>query len=131
MSLISDGEPLPTHKMKQSTTAPERAALKKARAFVELFIKLRETMPMQYVKAFLLVAQDEGQNVKTYATRAGILDALMTRHLQDMGPFNRYHELGFGLVEQYEDIMDRRNKHTRLSAKGKALVNEIYNALTD
>jgi DNA-binding MarR family transcriptional regulator len=114
--------------MKHST---EKLALKKAMAFMNMFIKLRETMPAQYIKAFLLVAQDEDQNVKTYATRAGISDALMTRHLQDLSEWNRAHEEGFKIVEQYRKVMDRRNVHTRLSSKGRALVNAINSALTD
>jgi DNA-binding MarR family transcriptional regulator len=115
--------------MKQST-AQEKLALKKAMALMNIFIKLRETMPAQYIKAFLLVAQDEGQNVKTYADRAGIDNALMTRHLQDLSDVNRAHEEGFKIVEQYKNVMDRRNMHTRLSAKGRAMVDAIHNALT-
>jgi DNA-binding MarR family transcriptional regulator len=93
------------------------------------FIKLRDTMPLQYVRAFLLVASEEGQNVTEYAKRAGISPALMTRHLADLGTTNRYHEEGFCLVEQFGDVMDRRSRLIRLSAKGKGIVGQIERAL--
>ena len=79
-------------------------------------------MPLQYVTAFLLVATEEHLNVTEYAKRAGTSQSLMTRHLMDLGEVNRYHEPGFGLLEAYDDLMDRRNRLMRLSAKGKHVV---------
>ena len=38
----------------------------------------------------------------------------MTRHLADLGTTNRYHEAGFGLVEQFYDAMDKRVRLIRL-----------------
>jgi DNA-binding MarR family transcriptional regulator len=98
-------------------------ALKPFRAY-------RHTMPLQYVTAFLLVATDENQNVSEYAKRAGTSQSLMTRHLADLGAVNRYHEEGFGLVEGYDDIMDRRKRLIRLTAKGQRLVGQIFGSLT-
>ena len=54
----------------------------------------------------------------------------MTRHLADLGTVNRYHEEGFGLVEGYDDAMDRRNRLIRLTAKGQRLVGQIFGSLT-
>jgi DNA-binding MarR family transcriptional regulator len=113
---------------KQACTAEQRALLKATLNAMKPFRNLRETMPLQYVTAFMLVATDEGQNVSTYAKRAGTSQSLMTRHLADLGKINRYHEEGFGLVEAYDDMMDRRNRLIRLSAKGKHVVWEMYEA---
>jgi DNA-binding MarR family transcriptional regulator len=85
-------------------------------------------MPLQYVTAFILVATEEGLNVTEYAKRAGISQSLMTRHLSDLGQVNRYHEEGFGLIEAYDDLMDRRNRLIRLTAKGKHVVWEMCEA---
>jgi DNA-binding MarR family transcriptional regulator len=71
---------------------------------------------------FLLVATDEHQNVTECAKRAGTTQSLMTRHLADLGTVNRYHEKSFCLVEACEDVIDRRNKLIRLTAKGKHAV---------
>jgi DNA-binding MarR family transcriptional regulator len=95
------------------------------------FKKLRDTMPMQYVSTFLLVAAEEGLNVSTYAARAGTSQSLMTRHLYDLGEVNRYHEEGMGLLEAFKDINDRRNVLMRLSAKGKKVAWEVCEAFAD
>jgi DNA-binding MarR family transcriptional regulator len=95
---------------------------------LEPFYDLRKTMPLQYVTAFLLVATDEHQNVTEYAKRSGSSQSLMTRHLADLGAVNRHHKKGFGLVELYEDVMDRRNKLVRLTAKGKGIVRDMSEA---
>lgn len=115
--------------LKPSVPAEQQAVLKKLYKAHKPFRDLRETMPLQYVTAFLLVATEEHQNVSTYAIRAGTSQSLMTRHLADLGSVNRYHEDGFGLVEAYDDLMDRRNRLIRLTAKGKKLAWELYDAL--
>jgi DNA-binding MarR family transcriptional regulator len=106
----------------KSLPARQMEAVKRVNASLKPFRSLRETMPLQYVSAFLEVATDEHQNVTEYAKRVGTSQSLMTRHLADLGTVNRYHEEGFGLVETYEDLMDRRNKLVRLTAKGKHIV---------
>jgi DNA-binding MarR family transcriptional regulator len=114
---------------KPSTTDAQRSALNSLYNALEPFRAERGTMPLQYVTAFLLVAKDEHQNVTEYAKRAGTSQSLMTRHLSDIGVTNRYHEEGMGLVEGYDDVMDRRNRLIRLTAKGKTLVWRISEAL--
>jgi DNA-binding MarR family transcriptional regulator len=94
------------------------------------FFKLRATMPLQYITAFLLVALKEGQTVTELADRAGISPSLMTRHLADLGQMNRYHKDGYDLVESELDPMDRRTKRQRLTAKGQRLVGHLLGALT-
>src|ERR1035437_3233810 len=95
---------------KPSISADQRETLKSQLNALKPFRAVRETMPLQYVTAFLLVATEENLNVTEYATRAGRSQSLMTRHLADLGEVNRYHEEGFGLVEAYDDLMDRRNR---------------------
>jgi hypothetical protein len=115
----------------QVCTEEQRALLKVTLNAIKPFRKLRETMPLQYVTAFMLVATDEGLNVSTYAKRAGTSQSLMTRHLMDLGTVNRHHEEGFGLVEAFDDLMDRRNRLIYLSAKGKHVVWEMCEAHKD
>jgi DNA-binding MarR family transcriptional regulator len=114
---------------KQSVTEVQRITLKAVLNALKPFRKERETMPLQYVAAFILVASDENQNVSTYATRAGTSQSLMTRHLMDLGEVNRHHSEGFGLVEAYDDLMDRRNRLVRLTPKGRHVVWEMTEAL--
>lgn len=113
---------------KASVSVEQKALVKSIYNAHKPFRKLRDTMPLQYVSAFLLVAAEENLNVTEYAKRAGVSQSLMTRHLADLGTVNRYHEEGFGLVEAYEDLMDRRNKLVRLTALGKHVVWEMCEA---
>jgi DNA-binding MarR family transcriptional regulator len=106
---------------------PVLASLLKA---LKPFRELNPTMPLQYVSTFLVVAAEENLNITEYAKRAGTSQSLMTRHLADIGAVNRYHKAGFGLVEAHYDLMDRRNRLIRLTAKGQRLVGQIFGALT-
>jgi DNA-binding MarR family transcriptional regulator len=92
------------------------------------FKSLRNNMPLQYVTSFMCVALNEGKNVTWYAGQLGISQSLMTRHLADLGKVNRNHGEGFGLVEAYDDLMDRRNRLMRLTMQGKNLVGHIARA---
>jgi len=108
----------------------ERDALSNLEVGLRPFFKLRATMPLQYITAFLLVALKEGQTVTELAACAGISASLMTRHLADLGRMNRYHNDGYDLVESELDPMDRRTKRQRLTAKGQRLVGHLLGALT-
>jgi DNA-binding MarR family transcriptional regulator len=114
---------------KPSIPMDHRDALKAILAALEPFHQLRDTMPLQHVRSFLIVATEEHLNVSTYAIRAGTSQSLMTRYIADLGTVNRYHEDGFGLVEAYVDLMDRRNQRIRLTPKGKNLAWKMFQAI--
>jgi DNA-binding MarR family transcriptional regulator len=109
--------------------SPDQAATLSVYEALKPFREYRKTMPLQYVTVFLLVASDENQNFSTYATRQGTSQSLMSRHIADLGKVNRYHKPGFGLVETYDDLMDRRNKLVRLTPRGRHIVLEMSKAL--
>lgn len=96
---------------------------------VEAFTKLRATMPIQYVRTYLMVACDEGQGVTEYAKRAGVSQSVMTRHLLDIGERNRRKEEGFGLVYQKPDPMDLRFHRVFLTDDGHALFHQLMRAM--
>jgi DNA-binding MarR family transcriptional regulator len=102
-----------------------KAKLEQLTSALKPFQAERENMPLQYFATFLLVATEEGLNVSTYAERAGISQSLASRHLSDLGKTNRHHKPGFGLVEMYYDLMDRRNRLVRLTVKGQRIVSEM------
>jgi DNA-binding MarR family transcriptional regulator len=114
----------------RSLSDGEKAALSNLEAALKPFFKLRATMPLQYITAFLRVARKEGQTVTELARGAGISASLMTRHLADLSQKNRYHEDGYDLIESELDPMDRRTKRQRLTAKGQRLVGQLLGALT-
>jgi len=91
----------------------------------DLFLAIRSTMPMQYVRAFYLVASDEGLGVGEYARRAGVSISVMSRHLLDIGERNRYMEPGFGLVSFRPDPMNYSKHQIFLTDKGRELAHRI------
>jgi DNA-binding MarR family transcriptional regulator len=115
--------------LKQGVPVDQVATLKKLLKALTPFIDLRDTMPLQLVRAFTLVATEEGRNVTWYADKAGISPSLMTRHLADIGETDRYHEPGFGLVEQFSNVRDKRERLMRLTPKGRGIAQKICNAL--
>lgn len=92
------------------------------------FRDLRADMPLQYVTAFLLVAIDEGQNVTTYAERAGVTKSVMSRHLHDIGDADRMNKEGYGLVEHRPHPEELRSVTIWLTPKGRALAYKIQQA---
>ena len=109
--------------------ADQVATLKNALKALQPFFDLRDTMPLQYVRAFMLVATDPGHNVTWYANKAGISPSLMARHLEDIGEVDRYREPGFGLVEQFVNPRDRRERLMHLTDKGRDIAHNICAAL--
>ncbi len=91
---------------------------------LEPFRALRATMPLQYVYAFLLVAEEEGLGVGEYAQRAGVSVSVMSRHLLDIGDRNRHMEEGFGLVTYRANPVNLRQHEYMLTDKGRALLHK-------
>lgn len=102
-----------------------RNAAKTLLGALEPFKTIRGTMPLQYVTAFLLVAEQEGLGVSDYATRAGVSISVMSRHLLDIGERNRNMEEGFGLVTYRANPMELRKHEYMLTDKGHALLHQI------
>jgi DNA-binding MarR family transcriptional regulator len=94
-------------------------------AALEPFRAIRGTMPLQYVVAFLLVAEEEGLGVGDYAKRAGVSVSVMSRHLLDIGERNRDMEEGFGLVTYRANPMELRKHEYMLTDKGRAMAHQI------
>jgi DNA-binding MarR family transcriptional regulator len=103
----------------------ERKAVRNILGVLEAFRRFRATMPLQYVMAFLLVAEEEGLGVGDYAHRAGVSVSVMSRHLLDIGVRNRHMEKGFGLVEYRPNPLELRKHEYMLTDKGRALLNQI------
>jgi hypothetical protein len=74
-----------------------------------MFVKCDPNMPLQMIRAFLLIAI-EGQGTMELAKQAAVANTVMSRHLADLGDLNRYHEEGHDLGYQKADVLDRRRK---------------------
>ena len=67
-----------------TTAERARGAAKALLSTLEPFRALRSAMPLQYITAFLQVANEEGLGVSDYAKRAGVSVSTMSRHLLDI-----------------------------------------------
>jgi DNA-binding MarR family transcriptional regulator len=94
-------------------------------AFVNAFRQHEQTMPLQYLSAFLLVAGEEGLSVSEYARRAHVSISVMSRHLLDIGDRTRLGEEGLGLVTFRVRPENMREHEYLLTPKGKILWQQI------
>ena len=108
----------------------DKKTIKNLLAGLGHFKDIRHTMPLQYVTAFLLVAQEEGLGVGDYAKRAGVSMTVMSRHLLDIGERNRSMTEGFGLVTYRANPMELRKHEYKLTERGKSLVRKLVSALS-
>lgn len=99
----------------------QKAAMDGILGVLDPFFEIRDTMPLQYLKAFLLVARKEGLGVVDYAQQAGVSMSVMSRHLLDIGERSRHMEKGFGLVTYRSNPMELRKHEYYLTDKGRAL----------
>jgi DNA-binding MarR family transcriptional regulator len=90
----------------------------------------RDTMPLQYLTTFLLVAIEPGLSVNEYAERAQVSKSVMSRHLLDIGPRARNQSVGFGLVTGRPKPMNLREHEYFLTPKGRALFERLFRILS-
>ncbi|MHB8392432.1 MAG: hypothetical protein ACYDBH_23100 [Acidobacteriaceae bacterium] len=103
----------------------ELAAVRRLLGAIEPFRAIRGAMPLQYVTALLLVAEEEGLGVNDYARRAGVSVSVMSRHLLDIGERNRNMTAGFGLVTYRSNPLELRKHEYMLTDKGRAMLHQI------
>jgi len=111
--------------MKPKLETEDREALQRVFRSLKVFKLLNDRMPLQYVLSFMAVAIDEGKSVSEYAKVLGVNNTTMSRHLLDIGPFNRNHEEGYGLIDYRADPLERRRHQYFLTSKGKQYVDMI------
>jgi len=85
-------------------------------------IRAYADMPMSQAYSLLLIAQYEGLSLTELANRADIGMATASRYVSMFGKTIRPGEQGMGLVESYDDPMERRKKIIKLTPKGKTVV---------
>ena len=115
--------------VRKSIPEDERQSARVALTALSPFYEFRGAMPLQYVTAFLLVAEEEGLGVGEYAKRANVSISVMSRHLQDIGDRDRNKEPGFGLVTSRANPMNLREKEVFLTDKGRAVRHKLHRAL--
>jgi DNA-binding MarR family transcriptional regulator len=115
--------------VKRGLPDEDLAAVKAELGALNVFLEERGTMPVQYITAFLLVAEEEGLGVGDYAKRANVSMSVMSRHLLDIGERDRYGDPGFGWVSFRINPMELRKKEYFLTDRGRSLVHKMKRQL--
>jgi hypothetical protein len=77
-----------------------------------MFVTMDPLMPLPMIQVMLLVCRYEGEGAQELS--AGYLDAVVQRHIHDLGEGDKRHGIGpYELVEY-----DRENRKTHLTPKG-------------
>lgn len=105
-----------------------KAAVALLRA-LSAFTDLRNTMPAQFVRAFLLIALDEGKTVGEYAVKSGVSQSVMTRHILELGMRARNRGPGMDLVYTKPNVNNLREHLVFLTDKGRALLAKVVRSL--
>jgi hypothetical protein len=105
-----------------------RQAAKALRLALEPFVQLNPNIPASYIISFLTVAEKEGRPVSEYANEVGMLKAVMTRHLLDLGERDRHGGEGMNVIEQRRDRVDLRINRSFINEKGATLLSKVRRA---
>lgn len=97
---------------------------------VEEMRKFDNQIEIQAVAVFLYVAVNgnkEGISMQTIGEELDIAQSSVSRNCYKLADVNRHKKTGIGLLETFEDPMERRRKLVSLTAKGK----RVYNTLLE
>jgi DNA-binding MarR family transcriptional regulator len=112
-----------------SYSMEDRRHLDKATSLFQAFRSIDSTMPLQLAYTFILCATYEGESVGDIARRAGFAVSTTSRHILDLGEYDRAKKPGFQLVETRTDPMELRRKTVHLTPKGRNLLNQIISTM--
>lgn len=114
---------------RQSLNTAEKKRLGAWLGGLDMLLAIRHTLPGHYMRAFILVALDEGKGVMEYAKKSGVAQSVMSRHLLDLGDKARLGGKGYGLVTMRQDPLNLRRHQVMLTDKGRALAGSIIRAM--
>ena len=89
---------------------------------IEEMRKFDTQIEAQAIAVFLFVAVHggkEGVAMQTISEELDISQSSVSRNAYKLGDINRHKKIGVGLLETFEDPMERRRKLVRLTSKGK------------
>jgi len=90
-------------------------------------------MPLQHLLVLLLVARDEAQEdgltMTQLAERAGLTLSSASRAVRQLSKTNRQQAAGLDLVVDQVNWLNRREKHLKLTHRGRTVVNQYLAAV--
>jgi DNA-binding MarR family transcriptional regulator len=110
-------------------TTPDGRLVNKLKLAMQEFQNIEEALPLQIAISFLMVAQNEGCSLTDIWKQTGWAQSTVSRHLLDLGEYNRHKEKGHGLVKSERDPMELRRNIYTLTPKGKVLAAKIIDIM--
>ncbi|MER8510921.1 helix-turn-helix domain-containing protein [Mesorhizobium sp. M0571] len=123
--------------MNAGTRGVENKTARKFIAFIDEFRKLNAEMQAQQISLFLHIVAQPELTIKEYAQRAGLGDGgPISRNIEALSEKRKVMvagkpELvdGHGLIETYEDPLDRRFKRVKPTQRGLRVYNTLIQLL--
>jgi len=97
---------------------------------IEEMRKFDSQLESQAVAVFFTVCNTEGADgvsMQLLAKKLDLAQSSVSRNVFKLSNVNRHKEIGIGLVESFEDPMERRRKLVKSTAKGK----RVWSTLCD
>ena len=107
----------------------DQRLLNKLKLAMSEFQNLEESIPLQLCITFLIVGLNDGCSLTDVWKQTGWAQSTVSRHMLDLGPYNRHKQPGFGLVQSERDPMELRKNIYSLTPKGKVLMNKIIDIM--
>lgn len=112
--------------IKQSFSDTDKKHLRELLSVLDMFTTKRATMPIQYIRMFLLVALEEGLSVNELSKRSGLAQSVTSRHLLDIGEAtSRIDGEGFNWVEHRENPENLKQRQITLTDEGKGFLQKV------
>jgi DNA-binding MarR family transcriptional regulator len=96
---------------------------------MEIFREQDTAFPMSYAAAFLMVGLRPGETVSFYAAKLGLVQAVTSRLMLEIGQKSRHGGEGLGWIDSVPDPADLRARRVFLTPKGKDLWRRIQDVL--
>lgn len=107
----------------------DQRLLNKLKLAMSEFQNLEESIPLQLCITFIIVALNDGCSLTDVWKQTGWAQSTVSRHMLDLGPYNRHKQPGFGLVQSERDPMELRKNIYSLTPKGKVLAAKILDIM--
>ena len=109
----------------KAVVTEEQRLLNKLKIVMQEMQKIDETISLQLCITFIMVAMHEGCSLTDIWKQTGWAQSTVSRHMLDLGQFNRHKGPGFNLIQSERDPMELRKNIYTLTPKGRALANKV------
>ena len=92
--------------------------------------ELDQEIQAQTIAVFLVVAKSPLPiKMQDIGKELGLAQSSVSRNVAYLGDWSRHKEKGHGLIEAYEDPMERRRKLVKLTKKGERFATSLYETI--